>query len=465
MDTIVALSTGTVHGAIAIVRLSGPHSIQLACSLFRRAGGGSLSPPHPRSRYAYFGTLYDSETPLDEVVLTCYVAPSSYTGEQMAEIATHGSPYVVGRLIELLIERGARPAAPGEFTQRAFLAGKLDLAQAEAVGDLLSAVTAVQHRAAFSQLKGDVSRIVREMRERLLVLASLVELEIDFGEEEVEFANRSELRTMAVQIAGEVGELASSFKGGDALRHGIPITIAGPPNVGKSTLLNRLLDEERAIVTPYAGTTRDTLVGERTFRGVCYRFTDTAGVRTTDDPVEAIGIARTVAQLAHSPASILMLDISSPHTSILTQLGEMRQLLHPESDSMILLSKVDLLAESARTDALCALQRDVPDGRFVFWSAKTDEGFDQLENWLHEQACRLLPPEHGVTITNARHYKALEAAKEELDELLLAIDQRLSPDLLAFHVRAVGRYLGSITGEIGVEEILGNIFQNFCIGK
>lgn len=463
METIVALSTGEIHGAIALVRLSGPKALPVIKPLFRLRTGAELNTP--TARHAYFGTIHDGQNILDEVILTHYAAPSSYTGEEMVEIATHGSPYIVQRLIELLIENGARPANPGEFTQRAFLAGKLDLTQAEAVGDLIAATNPLQHRVAYAQFKGGISKAIQELRTTLLQLATLIELEIDFGEEDVEFAERKELRHLTLKTLEEVGRLIDSYSQSDAIRHGVPITIAGPPNVGKSSLLNRLLEEERAIVTPYAGTTRDTIEGERTLRGVRYRFIDTAGIHKTQDPVESIGIERSHMQLAQAASVILMLDATLPVEQLTEQLVEMRQHVAPKVATLLLLSKSDLLNPEQRRAISNLLIPSAAEMGCQFWSVKSDEGFPELEAWLHEQAKRLLPAENSPIITNARHHKALLQAQHELHELLEALERKLSSDLLAFHVRAVSEHLGAITGEIGVEEILGNIFKNFCIGK
>lgn len=463
MDTIVAPATGPAHGAIAIIRISGPQALPIAGSLIHLHNSTTSATLLPR--HAHYALLYDGQKPLDEAVITYFPGPHSYTGEDIVEIATHGAPYIVQRTIEILIAQGARPANPGEYTQRAFLAGKMDLAQAEAVGDLVAATTKTQHAAAMGQLRGNVSKAITALREQLLQLATLIELEIDFGEEDVEFADRAQLRELATNALQHIRTLADTFSLNDAIKNGVPIAIAGPPNAGKSTLLNTLLDEDRAIVTPYAGTTRDLLEGQRTIGGVLFRFTDTAGLRQTDDPVETIGVQRATNLLRESPAVLFMLDASTPTLEQAHHLDSLHTLIPAEAQCLILLSKADTMDSQTLQTRIDALRTQHPEQQYIGWGAPAKQGLLAVLQWLATQAKRLLPPEGGVVITNQRHYAALRAAQQQLTELLDALDQGLSPDLLAYHLRAVTGHLASITGEIGVEEILGNIFKNFCIGK
>ncbi len=459
--TIVAHASGHGAAAIALLRVSGPEAYSILSGLF--------SPQRRqralRAREATLVTLHDANRVLDQAIAVYFPAPSSYTGEDMLEISCHASPYIVQRLLHLLMEAGARMAKPGEFTERAFLNGKLDLSQAEAVRDLIESATPGEHKAAMMQMKGSLSREITSLRAKLLQLASLLELEIDFGEEDVEFASREELRTLASTTLSQVDGLAKTFRQGEAIRQGIPIALVGPPNAGKRSLLNHLLGEPRAIVTDIPGTTRDTIEGVFTFCGLRLRLTDTAGIRDSEDPVEAIGIARAKEQLNLARLAFLMVDASLALPEMYAQLDILLGGISSRTDACIVLTKNDLLPKEDIQTKIQAVRQKYSAVGLVSLSLLKPNGDADLLAWLKLRVEELFPSTEDVVITNARHFAALTSAKSELQALLEGIAAGYPEDLLAFHVRAVSKELGEITGEMGAEAILGNIFANFCIGK
>ncbi len=425
-DTICAIATAP-GGALGIVRVSGPRAVELTNSIF---SGDLLSAlTHTLSH----GTISDPSTGemLDEVVVSVYREPHSYTGEESTEISCHGSPYVLRRLVELLIAAGARHAAPGEFTQRAFLNGRMDLSQAEAVADLIAAETRAAHRMAVSQLRGAFSQRLASLRGELLRLTSLLELELDFSDQDVEFASRSELVRLCTEIETDVSALASSFHNGNALKSGVPVAIVGAPNVGKSTLLNQLVGDERAIVSRESGTTRDTIEDTTVIGGILFRFIDTAGIRHTADNIEQMGIQR--AKRAASQARIILL-MSEPGVA------------EPEIDS--------------REDQhIIHIVNKTPE-----FQAINGTGLDSLRRRL--VSCIPMPAEGDTVVTNLRHYHALSLALDDLHRVRQALDSRVSADLVAEDLRLCLHHIAEITGsEITNDEVLGSIFRNFCIGK
>lgn len=445
-DTIVAPATPT-GGAIAIVRISGSEAIAVAERLFR--GRSPLS--EAAGRTVHYGSIHDGERLVDEVLVTLFRAPHSYTGEDSVEISCHGSAYIVSELLRLALGAGARMASPGEFTLRAFLAGKLDLAQAEAVADLIASSSRAAHAMATNQMRGGYSEELEGLRDKLVHLTSLLELELDFSEEDVEFADRQALRRTMEQIGREIDRLRSSFSLGNAIKEGVAVAIVGAPNVGKSTLLNRLLNEERAMVSEIAGTTRDVIEERANIGGVLFRFLDTAGIRTTGDRLERMGIERTMESIRRAQVVIHLIDaqtIAGPGSS-----GPAFT-LRPDQRLLTVINKTDTQAEGLR----------LPDGALGI-SAKRGDGIEALCEALRG-AVDTEGLYHGdAVVSNSRHYEALTAARESLGRALAGMDEGLPADLLSEEIRPVIRHLGEITGQITTDEILGNIFSKFCIGK
>lgn len=460
------MATGLTQAAVAMVRLSGPEAWAIVRKLARLQG----SYPTPRTATlmriygeALSGIQTLKNAVLDEAIVILYQAPASYTGEDVAEITLHASPYIVRSVLELSIAHGARMAEPGEFTERAFLNGKLDLAEAEGVNDLIHARTRAQQQQAMGLLQGGLSKEVAILRDRLLHLATLLELELDFSEEDVEFASRTELLELATSIQTRCRELAATFSRGEAIRSGMPVVIVGRPNAGKSTLLNHLLGEERAIVTEIAGTTRDTIEGECVFSGLLFRFADTAGLRDTEDPVEIMGIARTLEHAKRAKLLLVLVDASSPEAERVAL--ELFQELDGNAQKALLLTKADRVPDSVLGELRNRLVGQLGDVPVLPWSSVSQGGDAELKGLLDRIATETLPEAEEVVVTNLRHYQALAESDGELTQLLAGLQSGLSQELLAFHLRRVIAHLGAITGEIGVEDILGNIFQNFCIGK
>lgn len=448
-DTIIALATPSGVGAIAVIRLSGPEAINLTNKVFKNR---DLS--QQASHTIHFGTIRDGETVLDEVLVSLFVAPHSYTKENVVEISTHGSPYIIESIIKLLIRNGARNAKPGEFTLRAFLNGSLDLSQAEAVADLIASNSQASHQVAMQQMRGGFSNELKDLREQLIHFASMIELELDFSEEDVEFANRDQLKQLTLQITRVISRLIQSFEQGNVIKNGVPVVIAGKPNVGKSTLLNALLNEERAIVSEIAGTTRDTIEDEMTIGGINFRFIDTAGIRHTLDVVEAIGVERTHEKMRQSKLIIYLVDPLQNLQEIQLQLEELAALHIP---FVAVVNKSDLLQDDFKTQ-LAAINAS-------FISAKNKEGIDELKEEVLRKVNLHNLSTDDVLVTNIRHVEALQKTEEALERVLYGIDNPVTSDFLAMDIKQALHYLGEITGMVTTDDLLENIFSKFCIGK
>ena len=450
-DTIVALSTPEGIGAIAVIRLSGPTAIAMADAVFY---GKNLA--QQASHTLHYGTIRDGQEIIDEIVVSLYVAPHSFTGEDVVEISCHGSPFIVQKIIQLLLRNGARLAKPGEFTQQAFLNGRMDLAQAEAVTDLIASESEAAHRTALQQMRGGFSQEIKALREQLVHFASMIELELDFGEEDVEFASREALEQLVQQILAVINPLLESFAVGNVIKNGVPTVIAGKPNTGKSTLLNALLNEEKAIVSDIPGTTRDFIEDEITLSGVRFRFIDTAGLRDTTDRVEAIGVARTREKMQQASLILYLFDLQQDTMDNINQ--ELRTLRSLSIPFIIVGNKVD-----QAQPALVAVLAEEKNA--VMISAQQKENLDALRQMITE-VTQLEKINTGENIvTNARHYQSLSQTKIALEGVLTGLHLSITHDLLAQDIRHALYHLGEITGQISNDELLGNIFSKFCIGK
>lgn len=458
-DTIVAIGTPPGTGAIALLRLSGPDTVRI----MHAVAPTMLLTPEPRT--ATFAKLRDAEGPVDEGLITFFPGPNSYTGEDLAEIGVHGSPYIQQRMLEALIAAGARMAQPGEFTQRAFLNKKLDLSQAEAVADLIASGSRAAHKLALQQLRGGYSRQIEELREQLISLGALVELELDFGEEDVEFADRTELVQLLDGIVAICDRLIGSFRYGNAVKQGIPVALVGAPNSGKSTLLNALLQEDRAIVSDIPGTTRDTVEEAITLNGVLFRFIDTAGIRHTEDTVERLGIERSYKRAAEASLVVFLGDASAlSEGAFRTQVEMLRKRIGEGPVIIPVMNKADLMLKGAREAKGEKEVKDVGDG-LLYISAKKEEGLDGLKARFMAHVRGLQGAEGDIVVTNARHVEALTKAKAALLSAKRGVEQAISGELLATDLREAQYHLGAITGQITVEDLLGSIFSRFCIGK
>ncbi|WP_210465015.1 tRNA uridine-5-carboxymethylaminomethyl(34) synthesis GTPase MnmE [Rufibacter roseolus] len=451
-DTIVALSTAAGHGAIAVIRLSGPEAISIVQSVFK---GKNLQ--NQPSHTLHFGTIRDDEKILDEVVVSLFKGPNSYTKEDVIEVSCHGSPYITEQIIKLFLRKGARLAEAGEFTKRAFLNGQFDLAQAEAVADLIASDSALTHQVAMKQMRGGFSQEIKALRAQLIHFASMIELELDFSEEDVEFADRSALRRLISSLQRLITDLLQSFEMGNVLKNGVPTVIAGKPNAGKSTLLNALLNEEKAIVSDIPGTTRDVIEDEALISGIRFRFIDTAGLRETQDKVEAIGVARTKEQLQKASLVLYLFDLASTTPQEVQE--EMSALDLPQVPSLLIGNKKDL-ASPEQLSTFSGLEN------LVFISADTKEGLEELKDALLEQvhANEAITGDRTI-VTNLRHFQSLQKTSDALQEVLKGLDGGLTGDWLAADIRRCLFYLGEITGEITTDDLLDNIFTKFCIGK
>ena len=448
-DTIIALSTPPGSGAIGVIRLSGPEAISLTNAVF---SGKDLA--KQASHTLHFGLVKDGDHIVDEVVAGLFVAPKSYTKENVVEISCHGSNYIIQQIINLLISKGARAAKPGEFTLRAFLNGAFDLSQAEAVADLIASNSKASHDVAMQQMRGGFANELKGLREQLIHFASMIELELDFAEEDVEFANRDQLKNLVNKINYVLQRLISSFEMGNVIKNGVPIVIAGKPNVGKSTLLNALLNEERAIVSDIAGTTRDTIEDELTIGGVVFRFIDTAGIRDTADIIEALGVERTLEKMKQAKLIIYMADAAQSVSEIEEQLRGLEQLAIPY---LILVNKADLITEVQR--------KAFADLNVVFISAKEKQGIEALKTTLLEQVNLHHINTSETLVTNIRHVEALKQTEHALQRVLDNVDNPVTSDFLAMDIKQALHYLGEITGTVTTDDLLENIFTKFCIGK
>ena len=458
-DTICAPATAA-GGALSIIRVSGAAAVDKVSAIF------SASLTDAPGYTLHFGTLRDGETVLDEVVAAVYRSPHSYTGEDCVEISCHGSAYIVSRILDLLTASGVRMAEPGEFTQRAFLSGKMDLAQAEAVADVIASQTAAAHRVALTQLRGGFSDELSGMREELLEIASLIELELDFGEEDVEFADRSRLSNLLSLVRSHIGRLIESFRLGNAIKNGVPVAIVGKTNVGKSTLLNALLGEDRAIVSEIPGTTRDTI--EETFNidGTLFRLIDTAGLRESEDRIEQIGISRAYEKLTSAQIVIGMLDLTAPLPDLVASAWQIADALTAGQRLILWLNKTDVVGSAALSAAQTALNElsAARDAVLLTGSAREGAGLDSLREALSSTWSSLGNASESTLVTNTRHLEALRLA----DDALCRVESGLGnvpTDLLAQDLREALYHIGAITGEVTDTEILNNIFSHFCIGK
>ena len=460
-DTICAIATAAGQGAIALIRVNGPEAISLTDSFFVPSAAGKKLIQQP-GYTLHHGHIVDRGKLVDEALVSVFREPLSYTGEDMVEISCHGSVFIQQAILQLIILNGARMARPGEFTMRAFLNGKMDLSQAEAVADLVASSSEAAHQVALHQIRGGFSEEIKKLRGRLLEFISLIELELDFSEEEVEFADRSKLRLLISSIRTEIGTLVHSFGAGNVLKDGIPVVIAGLPNAGKSTLLNRFLNEERAIVSEIPGTTRDTVEDRIHIDGYLFRFIDTAGLRHTEDSIEMIGIRKTHEKLKQASIILLITDVAEPVGEIVKQV----EALKPDNRQKIilLLNKADQFGEE-RADASLRALKEKLSIEILCISAKNGMHIDQVKKILVEMVQQETNSESGVVVTNARHFDALGRAQAAADRVLEGLDNKIPGDLLAQDIREIMHYLGEITGEITTDEILGNIFANFCIGK
>ncbi|MBR3427181.1 MAG: tRNA uridine-5-carboxymethylaminomethyl(34) synthesis GTPase MnmE [Bacteroidales bacterium] len=463
-DTICAIATPHGMGAIAVIRISGSNAFAAVTSVFQR-NGNMMPVDNIVSHKALYGHIIYKGEMLDEVLVTFFKAPHSFTGEDSAEISVHGSVYVQQRLLQILIAQGCRMAEAGEFTRRAFVNRKFDLAQAEAIADLISSESEAAHRVAINQLKGGFSKELQVMRSKLLEMTSLMELELDFSEEDVEFADRSKLKSLLQETLAHVDKLKDSFRLGNAIKNGIPVAIVGQTNTGKSTLLNALLGEDRAIVSDIAGTTRDTIEETLNINGILYRFIDTAGLRSTDEMIEKIGIERSYKKITEANIVIGMLDATTDYGPMLSSANEIRSKVDFEHQQLVLcINKVDTLADQGET-LLGQLRQDLDSDvvQVICLSAKHKFGLNDLYNTLkHSQP--LASPDVTL-VTNMRHYEALLHASESLKSVQQGLEMNIPTDLISQDLRQALHYLGSITGEITTDEVLGSVFSRFCIGK
>ena len=463
-DTICAIATPHGMGAIAVIRVSGCETFSVVSQLFMQ-NGKPFDMDKMVANKAYYGHLVDHGETLDEVLVTFFRAPHSFTGEDSAEISVHGSVFIQQKLLQVLISRGCRMAEAGEFTRRAFVNRKFDLAQAEAIADLIGSESEAAHRVAINQLKGGFSKELQVMRSKLLEMTSLMELELDFSEEDVEFADRSQLKDLLQETLAHVDKLKDSFRLGNAIKNGVPVAIVGQTNTGKSTLLNALLGEDRAIVCDIAGTTRDTIEETLNIEGILFRFIDTAGLRNTDETIEKIGIERSYRKIQEATIVIGMLDAINNYESILLAANEILSKLDLVHQQLILcINKVDTLSDQGRS-LLGQLRRDMDNDNILFicLSAKHHFGLDALYNAL--KPYKTLSTPDATLVTNVRHFEALTHASESLKQVQQGLEMNIPTDLISQDLRKALFYLGSITGEITTDEVLGHIFSRFCIGK
>ena len=459
-ETIVALATPSGAGAIAIIRLSGKDAITLAAEVFQSVSGKDIT--KQKTHTIHLGHIVDNGKVYDQVLLSIFKGPNSYTGENVIEISCHGSTFIQQQIIQLLLRRGAKMAQAGEFTLRAFLNGKLDLSQAEAVADLIASDNEASHQIAMQQMRGGFSNEIAKLREELLNFASLIELELDFAEEDVEFADRTQFHDLLERIEFVLKRLIDSFAVGNVIKNGIPVAIVGEPNVGKSTLLNALLNEERAIVSDIAGTTRDTIEDELVINGIGFRFIDTAGIRETQDHVESIGIQKTFEKIEQAQVVMFLVDSTELTMESLERLKvevEKIKNKYPQKALLTIFNKKDKLEESLLQNLESQIENS------IFISAKQKVGIEELKNELMSFVNTGALRNNETIVTNTRHYDSLLKALEEIQKVKWGLDSGISSDLMAIDIRSALYFFGEITGEVTNDELLGNIFANFCIGK
>ena len=454
--TIIALSTASGAGAIAIIRLSGDAAIRTTDQLFRAKSKKKLT--DQKSHSIHLGDLLDGERIIDEVLVSVFKNPYSYTGEDVIEISCHGSRYIQEKILQLFVDKGIRPAKAGEFTLRAFVNGKMDLAQADAVADVIASENEASHQVAMQQMRGGISQEIKSLRQELLDFASLIELELDFAEEDVAFADRAAFQALLLKIQGLLKRLIDSFALGNVIKKGVPIAIIGPPNAGKSTLLNVLLQEDKAIISAIAGTTRDSIEDEITIGGIGFRFIDTAGIRETKDEIEQIGIQKTFEKVAAAAIVLYLIDSNAFDHEKTAHQEKVRQLKQQYSDKAIwiLFNKND--------NGAIKTPNEFEGFPCLTLSAKNKSGINTLKDALVQHMHRNNYQDESI-ITNSRHYAALTNALTEIGKVQEGMENQLSSDLLAIDLRQALFHLGEITGEVTNDELLGNIFANFCIGK
>jgi tRNA modification GTPase len=454
-DTIIALATPSGVGAIGVIRLSGVKAISI-CNQFFTKNLEKLA-----SHTIHLGLLKDEKGKvIDEVLVSIFVSPRSYTGENVIEISCHGSTFIQRQIIELFIRNGARTANRGEFTLRAFLNGKMDLSQAEAVADLIASDSSASHDLAIQQMRGGFSQEIQALRERLIKFASLIELELDFGEEDVEFANRDDLRDLVTQIKKVIHDLVLSFQLGNVIKNGVSTVIAGRPNAGKSTLLNALLNEERAIVSSIAGTTRDTIEEVLNIQGVQFRLIDTAGIREATDTIEAIGVEKTMEKIQKSTLLMYVFDVKN--LPITAAKSDLEKLVHEGITPVVIVNKIDLLEEKITEEAIKTGLGDYP---VLLISAAQRENIQAIKDFLHRVVTSGEISMDNTIVSNLRHYEALEKANQSLADVLSGLEMGITGDFLAQDIRHALMHLGEITGEISTDDLLDSIFRDFCIGK
>ncbi|MFN3938937.1 MAG: tRNA uridine-5-carboxymethylaminomethyl(34) synthesis GTPase MnmE [Chitinophagales bacterium] len=451
-ETIVALSTAPGVAAIAVIRITGPSAIPVIQKIWK---GASLQAA--ASHTLHFGQIIWEEEKIDEVVVGIFKAPNSYTGEDIIEISCHGSPYIVQRILDILIQAGARLARAGEFTKRAFLNGKMDLSQAEAVADLIAAETKAAHQLAMKQMRGGYSEVLKDLRSKLIEFGALIELELDFSEEDVEFADRSHLVKLTQRIQTVIDNLIQSFQLGNVMKWGVNTVIAGRPNAGKSTLLNALLNEERAIVSEIAGTTRDTIEEELNINGIAFRLIDTAGIRATADAIEKMGVAKTMEKIKTSTLLLYLFDVNT------MTIDEVKRDLHDLMESgdrmLIIANKMDT------PDAGMALSQFFEIEPDCYISSLHRMHLDELKELMYKKVISDNTPAESVVVSNIRHLEALQKTKDALHDIIQAVENKVSGEFTALHIRTALNYIGEITGEVTHEDMLDFIFSKFCIGK
>ena len=453
-ETIIALATPSGMGAISVIRISGSKAISITEKLFKPKGNKILS--KQKSHTVHLGNLMKNNFVLDEVLVTIFNGPNSYTGEDTIEISCHGSTYIQQKIIDLYIENGIRVASPGEFTLRAFLNGKMDLNQAEAVADLIASENEGSHNLAIQQMKSGFSNDLKKLRSELLHFSSMIELELDFSQEDVEFAERNEFKKLINKITKELGDLINSFSSGNVLKNGIAVAIAGKPNAGKSSLLNTLLNEDKAIVSNIPGTTRDSIEDSLIIDGIKFRFTDTAGLRKTDDIIESKGIEKTKEKIRQAKILIYLFDINDTNLDEIN--SDLESFKRKDLSVILVRNKIDLEIASKN------LFKELKNLNFLEISANDNNSINILKNKLLDEV-NILNPHTDTIVSNSRHYQALINAMTAIKDVSNGLESNISGDLLSIDIRKSIEHLAEITGEITNDDVLGNIFSNFCIGK
>ena len=466
-ETIVALASPSGAGAIAVIRISGERAISIAASVFESVSGKDIG--KQKTHTLHLGHIIDGKKVIDQVLLSIFKGTNSYTGENTVEISCHGSTFIQQQIIQLLLRKGCRMANAGEFTLRSFLNGKMDLSQAEAVADLISSDNEASHQIAMQQMRGGFSNEIKQLRQELLNFASLIELELDFAEEDVAFADRTQFKELLNRIEFVLKRLIDSFAVGNVIKNGIPVAIVGEPNVGKSTLLNALLNEERAIVSEIAGTTRDTIEDELVIGGIGFRFIDTAGIRETADVIESLGIQKTFEKIEQAQVVLYLVDgsqlsVDGKLETLLLDVGKTRNQF-PQKPIVVIINKTDLISPENVSIIDKKLTTNNQQLTTIYISAKENIGVDELKNQLLSFVNTGALRNNETIVTNTRHYDSLLKALDEIQKVNFGLQTNLSSDLMAIDIREALYHFGMITGEVTNDELLGNIFANFCIGK